>query len=102
MPNTQVTYPRTEIVDQLDSLRAACDHYSQSQRTAIEAALIQRDDRLAEYAAEFDTLTNERNDALAQKAAADQEIVSLQAQVANLQQQLNDLNASIDLAQGQG
>jgi len=108
MPNTQVTMSTQQVLDEVGQHKTACEQFALLFFSNLQAGLIQRDQRIAEFEAEFAALANERDTANAQRDAAQSALAEAEltsanraAQIEDLQQQIVNLNAAIDAAQGQ-
>jgi hypothetical protein len=90
-----------QLAEILDTHRAHMEVFVQNDKATILTGIIQRDNAIAETLAERDAALESLNvmtiDRDAQRARAE----SSEANAADLQRRLDDLNSRIDAAQGQ-
>lgn len=99
MPNTSVLMQTSQILDEVGLHKTACEQFALLYFSNMQAGLIQRDQRLAEFETEIVEVQNERDNAVARRAEAEAELALANVTIANLQERIAELNAAIDAAQ---
>lgn len=91
----------TQINDLIDGHRAACEQFAMNTHTSLKVAVIQRDEIIAEYAAENAVLTEQVSSLQVQLSTVQATATDLESRIADYENRIAVLNAAIDQAQGQ-
>lgn len=97
---TSLDSTTTQLADLLDEHRAHLEVFVLNNKSTILTGIIQRDNALAEAITEKDAALEALNVMTIDRDAQRQRADEAEANAANLQQKLNDLNTQIDAAQG--